>query len=110
MFNLVEKRRLFSLISGAVIIPGLIIMIYSTITTGTPFRLSIDFVGGSIYELKFTEDGATESNIRDVFAGFGDENVVIQRLGDPSEYRWSVRGAFHSSDEQNEIIDALNGI
>jgi preprotein translocase SecF subunit len=110
MFNLVEKRRLFSLISAAVIIPGLVIMIYSIITTGSPFRLSIDFVGGSIYELKFSEVGATEANIRDVFAGFGDENVVIQRLGEPSAYRWSVRGAFHSADEQNEIIDALNGI
>jgi preprotein translocase SecF subunit len=110
MFNLVQKRRLFFLISAAVIIPGLILMIYSTITTGAPFRLSIDFVGGSIYELRFTEPGATEANIREVFARFEDENVVIQQLGDPGEHRWSVRASFHDAEETQQIIDALDAL
>lgn len=110
MFNLVQKRRLFFLISAAVIIPGLILMIYSTVTTGAPFRLSIDFVGGSIYEMRFTEPGATESNIRDVFARSGDDNVIIQQLGDPGEHRWSVRASFHDDEETQQIVGALDAL
>ncbi|MFN8373522.1 MAG: protein translocase subunit SecF [Anaerolineae bacterium] len=109
MFSLIQKRRYFFLISALVIVPGLLLMIYSTVTTGAPFRLSIDFVGGSIYELKFTADGATESGIRDVFNQFGDENVLIQRLGAPEDYRWSVRAAFReNTDEIEQIVTALN--
>jgi len=109
MFSMVQKRRWFYLFSAAVIIPGLLIMIYSLFTTGKLFRLSIDFEGGSIYELKFTAPGATESNIRDVFAGFGDDSVIIQQIGDPGSYRWSVRSSLAFDENQTQqITDALN--
>jgi len=81
MFNLVEKRRWYFLLSALIIIPGLAVMIYSTVTTGAPFRLSIDFEGGSIYDLTFIGGDVTEGAIRDVFAELGDENVIIQQLG-----------------------------
>lgn len=108
MYSLVEKRRWFYFLSLAIIIPGIIIVIYSIITTGKAFHLSIDFEGGSIYELKFTQPGATEDNIRGVFAQFGDETTIIQRLGDSSENRWSVRASFHEEDEKRQILDQLN--
>lgn len=107
MFNIVQKRRWFFLLSALVIVPGLLIMIYSTVTTGSPFRLSIDFLGGSIYELKFDDAGADEASIRDVFAAIGDENVVIQRIGAPEEHRWSVRANFHDVEVTNDILDQL---
>jgi preprotein translocase SecF subunit len=81
MFNLVQKRRWYFLLSALIIIPGLAIMIYSTIQTGAPFRLSIDFEGGSIYDLTFIGGDVTEGAIREVFASVGDENVIIQQLG-----------------------------
>ena len=40
MFSLVQKRRWFYLFSAALIIPGIIIMIYSLATTGSLFQLS----------------------------------------------------------------------
>ena len=80
MFNLVEKRRWYFLFSALVIVPGLLIMIYSWATTGAPFRLSIDFVGGSIYNLSFIGD-VSETEVRDVFAASGDDNTIIQQLG-----------------------------
>jgi len=110
MFNIVEKRRLFFILSSFVIVPGLLIMIYSTVTTGAPFRLSIDFLGGSIYELKFEEEGATEDNIRDVFSAIGDDNVIIQRIGAVDEYRWSIRAGFHDTNVTNDIVDRLNDL
>ncbi|PJF41630.1 MAG: protein translocase subunit SecF [Chloroflexi bacterium] len=106
MYNIIEKRRYFFLLSSLVIIPGVLVMIYSTITTGAPFRLSIDFQGGSIYELKFEESGVDETAIRDVFASFGDD-AIIQQLGEPEQNRWSVRAAFRDPETTQQIISAL---
>jgi preprotein translocase SecF subunit len=108
MFNIVEKRRWFFLLSALVILPGIAIMLYSTSTTGGPFKLSIDFVGGSIYELKFLEEGATEANIREVFAEHGEDNIIIQRLGSDDEYNWSIRAGFENQETTDNILAALD--
>jgi preprotein translocase SecF subunit len=110
MFNLVQKRRYFFVFSAAIIIPGLLIMLYSLATTGSLFRLSNDFVGGSIYEVKFTSDGANESNIRDVFERNGNTDISIQQLGDPRENRWSIRASFQDQSTTERIISELNAI
>lgn len=82
-------------------------MAYSWATTGTPLRLSVDFQGGSLYEIAFTESGATESGIRDVFSRIGSENPSIQRLGAPEDNRWSVRADFATQSTIDEAIAAL---
>ena len=109
MFNLVEKRRWFFIFSSFLIVPGLLVMIFSTITTGAPFRLSIDFTGGAIYDFTF-EEGATvsEGDIREVFASFDDENVIIQPLG-TEQLRWSVRASSPEVDGEinSELVTAI---
>src|SRR5690554_5031871 len=110
MFNLVQKRRLFFTLSALIIIPGLLLMAYVTATTGAPFRLSIDFVGGSIYELRFTEDGADEAAIRDAFASVGLDDTLIQRVGDPAQNRWSIRAAFSDQETTTRLLDALDSL
>jgi preprotein translocase SecF subunit len=110
MFSLVQKRRWFYLLSSLIIVPGMAIMIYSLATTGALFRLSNDFVGGSIYELQFQSEGANESNIRAVFEANGNNDLSIQPLGDPELYRWSVRAAFQDAEIQAAIIDGLEAI
>jgi preprotein translocase SecF subunit len=110
MFSLIQKRRYFFLLSAFIIIPGLMVMIYSLATTGMLFRLSIDFVGGSIYELTFTGPGATESNIQAVFARFGDENASVQQLGDPEQHRWSVRSSIQESAVSDQVLAELGRI
>lgn len=110
MYNLVQKRRLFYTLSALIIIPGILLMLYSTVTTGAPFRLSIDFQGGSIYELQFTEAGATESNISDAFSQFGMDDTSIQALGNLEEYRWSVRSSFVDQAVVTALLDALNDV
>jgi preprotein translocase SecF subunit len=107
MFSIVEKRRFFFMVSAVVIALGFALMIFSTVTTGAPFRLSIDFVGGTIYEVAFNERTASESEIRAVFADFGDD-VTIQQLGDVSENRWSVRGSFKDQAVNDAIINRLD--
>ncbi|MBZ0290001.1 MAG: protein translocase subunit SecF [Anaerolineae bacterium] len=110
MYSIVQKRRWFYFISLAIIIPGLIIMVYSIATTGQAFKLSIDFEGGSIYEVKFTAPGADESNIRAVFEQYGNESTVIQRLGAPEENDWSIRASYQDQATSQQIIEALGAI
>lgn len=110
MFNLVQKRRWFFLLSSLIIVPGIFIMIYSTVETGAPFHLGIDFVGGSTYDLKFTDTGATESRIREVFAGLGDENSIIRQLGDEDGLLWSVTSSIEDEEAQQAVLDELETI
>lgn len=107
MFNIVQKRKWFYLLSLSVILPGLIVMIYSTIRFGSPVRLSIDFTGGSMFVLKF--DGpATEDGIRAVFARFGEDKAMIQRLGAPGDNTWQVRAGVMGADRVDQIKTALS--
>ncbi|MCA0452872.1 MAG: protein translocase subunit SecF [Chloroflexi bacterium] len=110
MYSLVQKRRWFYALSLTVIALGILITLYSLVTRGSAFKLSIDFEGGSIYELKFTQAGADENSIRNVFGKYGDSTATIQQLGDPGEYRWSVRASYHEETEKRRILDDLNAI
>lgn len=107
MFNLVQKRRWYFIFSAFLILPGIAVMIYSAITTGAPFRLSIDFQGGSIYDLTFEGDAIEEGQIREVFAEFGDDNVIIQQLGQQDTI-WSVTNLLveaEDPDEAQRLVD-----
>lgn len=108
MFSMVQKRRWYFIISACIILPGIAIMLYSWATTGAIFRLSNDFLGGSIYDLRFTEGGVSETQIRDVFEQNGNDDITIQRLGAEDENRWSIRAAFQEQESVERILDGLN--
>ncbi len=110
MYSLIQKRRFFFLLSTAVLGTGILVMIWSTLTTGAPFRLSIDFVGGSIYELAFTEEGVSEADLRAVFADFGDEHIIVQQLGATQDRRWSVRSTIQQAATSEQIIAVLDNL
>jgi preprotein translocase SecF subunit len=107
MFNFVQQRRWYFLFSGTLIIAGVAAMIYSTITYGTPVLLSIDFRGGSLFVVQF-EDTATEHAIREVYAGFGLDDTIIQQLFGQGENRWQIRAGELTPEEQNALKDALS--
>jgi preprotein translocase subunit SecF len=67
MFNIVEKRHWYFLLSSLIIIPGLVAMIYSIISFGSPVKLSIDFTGGTLLELRF-DQAAQPADVRQVLA------------------------------------------
>ena len=81
MYNLVEKRRWYYLASAILIIPGIIVMIYSTVTTGSPLRLSIDFTGGVIWEMRFPE-AVQPADVRAVFVEEGLTDTAVTTVGD----------------------------
>ena len=105
MFNFAERRRLYYLISASVIVPGIIAMIYSTITFGAPVRLSIDFKGGSLYVVTF-EKPVTETQIRSVYADYGQPDAQIQELGTDGLH-WQVRAGDLTPTQQSDLIAQL---
>jgi preprotein translocase SecF subunit len=106
MFNIIGKRYWYFLISTLLIVPGLIAMVYSTVTYGTPVRLSIDFTGGSLMVVKF-QQAATEDAIRNVFRSYGFTNPVVQHLGKPEDNTWQIRMGFTDVETVDEVKASL---
>lgn len=101
MFHIVEKRRWYFLFSSLVIIIGLVTMIYSTITTGLPFKLAIDFTGGSLWQLAFDQP-VQPAELRQVFVDQGISDPAVTTLGDGNSLRYcdtirAVRSRTHES-------------
>jgi preprotein translocase SecF subunit len=81
MFNIVEKRHWYFILSAIIIIPGLAAMIYSTMTYGSPVKLGIDFTGGALLEIRFDQPVQTEE-VRQVFVDHGFLGTTVQTTVD----------------------------
>jgi len=88
MYDIIKHRRWYYIFSTVIIVPGILIMLYSLLTIGTPFRLSIDFTGGTMWELRFSHpiapgdmveffhsQGISDANVHTI----GDENTLVIR-------------------------------
>jgi preprotein translocase subunit SecF len=83
MFNIVQRRYLYFTLSAIVIFPGVIAMIISMIQFGTPLKLSIDFTGGAMQEVRF-EQSVQPGEVRQVFINQGYGDTTVQTAGDGS--------------------------
>jgi len=104
MFNIIEKRRWYFLISALVIGAGLMAMLYSTVRFGTPVRLSIDFTGGSLLELEF-EQIVRPAEVRQAFVDRGYTDTMVQTTSD--ERTVLIRSDFLESETKAEIESVL---
>jgi len=87
VLNIVGKRYWYFAFSLLVIIPGLIAMGVTWAQTGQPFRLAIDFTGGTLIELKFDKPQQFQTDeIASVFGQFGlsANDVHVQQSGSDS--------------------------
>lgn len=76
MYFIVEKRKIWFLISLILILPSLLFMVWSGATRGQILPLSIDYTGGSVWEISFSQT-VQPAAVRQVFvdAGYGDTTV-----------------------------------
>jgi preprotein translocase SecF subunit len=81
MFDLVQKRRWYFIISALLIVPGVIAMVYSAIVTGSPLRRGIDFTSGSLLELRF-ERPVVAADVRAAVLQDGVSDATVQAVGD----------------------------
>ncbi len=72
MINIVGKRYWYFAFSLLIIIPGLIAIGMTWAQTGQPFRLAIDFTGGTLLELKFAKPQQFQTDeVTKIFEQFG---------------------------------------
>lgn len=106
--NFVQKRRYFFIFSSIIFLLGLAAMFYAYISTGSFLRLSVDFLGGTRFEVQFTEP-VTETAVRDVFNDYGLSNPSITAIrGQELQNAWQIRSAFVSAEEAQAIESALD--
>jgi preprotein translocase SecF subunit len=110
LFNLVERRKSYFIFSSIVIGLGILAMVYSFISTGSPFLLGVDFRGGARFEVQFTEP-VTETAVEEVFVEAGITNPSIIALrGENLQNAWQIRTETLSPEEAQAIEDALNDV
>ena len=103
MFNIVEKRQWYFLLSAVIIIPGLVVMIYSIIMFGSPVKLSIDFTGGTLLELRFDQP-VQPAEVREVFTNNGYPGTTVTTTADGTVL---VRTKEMAPEDKAQIVDSL---
>ena len=103
MFNIVERRHWYFLLSAIVIIPGFVAMIYSIIMFGSPVKLSIDFTGGTLLELRFDET-VQPADVRQVVGEAGYTGSTVTTTADGTVL---VRTKAMDPESKAGILDAL---
>ncbi|HSH04529.1 MAG TPA: protein translocase subunit SecF [Anaerolineae bacterium] len=107
MFQLVQRRKYYFTFSGIVLGLGILFMIISTVRTGAPFNLGVDFRSGTRFELQF-ENTVTEGAIRGVFQDAGINNPsVIALTGEGLTNAWQIRSEFVTPEITEALVDNL---
>ena len=83
MYDIIGRRRWFYLFSLLVTIPGLIFIALTIITGGqTGLKFSIDFTGGSVWEIRFASQQPSPAQVRAVLAGHGVPDAIVTSTSD----------------------------
>lgn len=120
IIDVVKYRWLWIIITTILLLPGIVAMIYSSITNPNhaPLSVGIDYTGGTILQYSVDKDVTTGdiAELRVKLQGNNVENPIIQVLkpNTVSEESGikniiSIKTKF-SEDGQNEIIDAVSEV
>ena len=83
MFDVIGKRRWFFLFSGLLTIPGLIFILLTPVTSGSVgLQFSIDYTGGTTWEIKFKDPAVTADQIKAVFVAHGIADAEVLSTSD----------------------------
>ncbi|MEA2674694.1 MAG: preprotein translocase subunit SecF, partial [Chloroflexota bacterium] len=80
MFDIIGKKRWFFLISLLVTIPGLFFIVLTPITGGKEgLQFTIDYTGGTTWQIRFADDNVTSDQVAAVFHDNGLQAVVVKQ-------------------------------
>ena len=85
MFDVIGKRRWYYAISLLITIPGLIFILLTFVPNARlGLQFSIDYTGGTIWEVHFRDGTPTGAQVKEVLAeqGLGDSSVAITTDGE----------------------------
>lgn len=94
--QIIQKRKIFYIISLIIIIPGLVSLVFQGLNTG------IDFKGGSILHVKMN-NSVSSAEVRSVLSDFDLDRSEVQKSGDEFYMRTEVL----TQEQTNEIMGAL---
>ena len=106
MFHLTRYRYWFFLISGVIIVPGLLALIFWGLNLG------IDFTGGDIRYLRFANE-VTSSQVQQVYVANGAQDVQVYVLTDskgstpPQQYAYITLNRPFGKNEEAAIMSLL---
>lgn len=98
-FDFIGKRKIWFLISGILILAGILGFF---IQGG--FNLGIDFLSGSLIEVEFKQNVEVEQ-VRDIMNNLGLGGAILQRT---AANRFIIRTTLVETETKNEILDALD--
>lgn len=107
-FDFMSRKPLWFGISGLLLIPGIIAIIYSMMTFGSPVRLGIDFTGGTLAQLTFQKP-TNSQEITDVMhqQGFQDVHVQMATNAKNEPVTALIRTKSMSNAERQKVLDAI---
>ena len=87
MFDIVGKRRWFYIFSALIMIPGLFFIALTPFSGGTAgLKFSVDFTGGTVWEIHFRDGRPEPSEVREVMAEQGLHGSVAVTTAGEREY------------------------
>jgi preprotein translocase SecF subunit len=83
VFDVIGKRRWFFLFSGLLTIPGLIFILLTPVTGGSVgLQFSIDYTGGTVWELKLADANVTPEQVQGTLTAQGLPESTVVRTSD----------------------------
>jgi preprotein translocase subunit SecF len=107
-FDFMSRKPLWFGISGVLLIPGIIAIIYSMLTFGSPVRLGIDFTGGTLAQLTFQKPTSAQEVMKIVNdQGFKEVHVQMatDKAGQPVTAL--IRTKTMSNEERAKTLAAI---
>src|SRR5687767_412667 len=104
MFKIVERRGTWFAISSLAILPGIVYMIWSLVTTGQPLPLSIDYTGGTLWEMRF-EQAVQPAAVRQVFVEADHPDASVFNVEDERTVQAKLKNI--DSAQKEELIAQL---
>lgn len=102
-FNFMDKKTLWFGISGVLLVPGIIAIIYCMMTLGAPLRLGIDFTGGTLAQLSF-EKTVTAQQVKEAIAHSGHADAQVQIADGKTAL---VRTKAMKTEERQRMLDTV---
>lgn len=104
MFRIVERRGWYFAISILLMLPGIIFMIWSLSTRGELLPLSIDYTGGTLWEMRFTE-AQRPADVRQIFVDQGYSDTTAFTIEDERTIQVKLKNI--DTEEKATIQSAL---
>jgi len=105
-----ERRGLYFVISMLLMLPGLIYMPWSLATTGSLLPLSIDYTGGTLWEVRF-DQAVQPAAVRQVFAdaGFSDTTAFTVENDRTVGVKFKTIGADEKTTLSTSLTEQFGG-